>query len=211
MRARPAARNPGGVPVEPGRASLDAVNARGSLFSVATATLLLGGPPALAASDGADLLGKPVPAWEVSDWINSPPLTLAGLRGKVVLVRWFMSTDCPYCSATAPALNQLDQDERAKGLVVIGMYHHKHPEPLNVDQVRGWTKDFGFKFPVAVDRDWRTLQRWWLAGNRRDFTSVTFLLDKKGIVRRIHPGGTMALGTADYAAMKTTIERLLAE
>ena len=162
-------------------------------------------------SEGSDLLGKVAPAWDVGPWFNSRPLRVEELRGKVVLVRWFMSTSCPYCSATAPALNQLDEDLRARGLTVVGMYHHKEPAPLDVEKVRGWVADFGFRFPVAVDRDWATLRRWWMKGGRRDFTSVTFLLDKKGLVRRIHPGGTLALGSPDYREMKKAIEALLVE
>ena len=165
----------------------------------------------LSAAPGDELLDKPASAWEASDWINSPPLTLADLRGKVVLVRWFTSTDCPYCSATAPALNQLDEDFRARGLVVVGMYHHKASSPLDPKQVRGWVGDYKFKFPVAVDRDWRTLHRWWLDGRERDFTSVSFLIDKRGVIRRVHPGGAMALGSKDYAEMRAAVERLTAE
>jgi thiol-disulfide isomerase/thioredoxin len=127
----------------------------------------------------------------------------------VVLVRWFMSTDCPYCSATAPALNQLHEDYAGRGLVVVGMYHHKNPTPLDVRAVRGWARDFGFQFPVAIDRDWRNLRRWWLDAGPRQFTSVSFLLDRDGIIRHIHPGGTMALGSRDYAAMKGRVEELL--
>jgi peroxiredoxin len=161
--------------------------------------------------NGAELIGTPAPAWEASDWIGSPPLTLDGLRGKVVLVRWFMSTDCPYCTATAPALRQLHADYQDRGLVVIGMYHHKQPEPLDIEKVKGWTRDFKFDFPVAVDRDWRTLNRWWLKDGPRDFTSVSFLVDRRGTIRHIHPGGTMALGTADFAAMRAKVEQLLRE
>jgi peroxiredoxin len=164
-----------------------------------------------AAYDGTELIGKAALPWTASEWIGSPPLELASLRGKVVLVRWFMSTDCPYCSATAPALNQLHHEFKDKGLVVIGMYHHKNDEPLDAKKVRGWTRDYGFEFPVAIDRDWRTLRRWWLDGrHKRDFTSVTFLIDQNGTIRRIHPGGTMALGTKDYDLMRSTIADLLA-
>lgn len=120
-----------------------------------------------------------------------------------------MSTDCPYCTATAPALNQLHHDFASRGLVVVGMYHHKNPEPLDIHRVHGWVRDFGFTFPVAIDRDWRTLRRWWLDGHSQDFTSVTFLIDGDGIIRRIHPGGTLALGTKDYAQMRATIDELL--
>lgn len=89
------------------------------------------------ATPGMELVGKPAPAWELSDWMNSPPLSLTALRGNVVLVRWFTSKECPYCTATAPALNQLDDDFRTRGLVVVGIYHHKDDEhPLDLAKVR---------------------------------------------------------------------------
>jgi peroxiredoxin len=175
------------------------------------AAAALAAPRAARAADGADLIGTRAPEWQVGDWIGSPALALHDLRGRVVLVRWFMSTDCPYCTATAPALNQLHHDYAARGLTVVGMYHHKRPEPLDVAKVRGWAKDYGFEFPVAVDRDWRTLRRWWLRGGKRDFTSVTFLIDRRGVIRHIHPGGSMAPGSADLAAMRAKIDALVAE
>jgi peroxiredoxin len=162
-------------------------------------------------SEGADLIGTAAPAWDVPEWIGSPPLTLANLRGKVVLVRWFTSPDCPYCHATAPALNRFHRDYARRGLVVVGMYHHKSDEPLGLDAVRGWVRDYGFGFPVGVDRDWRTLRRWWLNGPKRGFTSVTFLIDRHGVIRQIHPGGTLGLDTPDFQSMQVKIEELLAE
>src|SRR5689334_17941417 len=92
-----------------------------------------GGEPSTIDREGGELLGRPAPPWQAGRWFNSPPLALADLRGKVVLVRWFMSPRCPLCSATAPALNQLWREYRDRGLVVIGMYHHKDPEPLDPD------------------------------------------------------------------------------
>jgi peroxiredoxin len=185
------------------------------LASVLALALAVSGPAAAlpdAAAAGTELVGKPAAPWEVTDWLNSPPLSLADLRGKVVLVRWFTSTNCPYCSATAPALNRLHEDFQSRGLVVIGMYHHKDDQaPLDVKRVKGWVADYKFTFPVAVDRDWRTLHRWWLDGAKRDFTSVSFLIDKKGVIRRVHPGGAMALGGEDYAQMRGAIARLTAE
>ena len=160
-----------------------------------------------AAGEGAELIGTPAPEWDATEWIGSPPLKLSALRGKVVLVRWFMSTECPYCAASAPALNQLHADYAARGLVVIGMYHHKRSEPLTAEAVRGWARDFGFRFPVAIDRDWKTLDRWWLGGKKRAFTSVSFLIDRRGIIRHIHPGGRLAPGERDYALMRSKIRR----
>jgi peroxiredoxin len=163
-----------------------------------------------ATPDGADLIGRPAPPWEVTEWLQSPPLALADLRGKVVLVRWFMSTNCPLCSATAPTLNELHGDYGGRGLAVIGMYHHKDDEPLDVARVRGWVGDYGFHFPVAIDRDWKTLHRWWLDAGHRDFTSVTFLIDKHGVIRRIHRGGAFVRDSKEYRDMRAAIEKLLA-
>jgi peroxiredoxin len=165
--------------------------------------------PTTSGNRGDELIGTAPPAWTLGDWIGTPPLSLAGLRGKVVLLRWFTDTACPYCSLTAPALNLLHQDFAARGLVVIGVYHHKRPEPIDVAAVRGWAREYGFQFPVAIDRDWRTLHRWWLDGHHRDFTSVSFLVDQRGVIRYVHPGGSLGLGSADYTTLRAQIDTLL--
>jgi thiol-disulfide isomerase/thioredoxin len=157
------------------------------------------------------VIDRPAPAFEVSQWFNSSPLTLDQLRGKVVLVRWFMGPSCPFCSATAPTLRALHERYAAQGLAVIGMYHHKEETPLDPKQVAGWVKHFGYQFPVAIDKDWATLRRWWLDRHERSFTSVSFLLDKAGVVRRVHLGGTIAPDGADIDAIRADVERLLAQ
>jgi hypothetical protein len=60
-----------------------------------------------------------------------------------------------------------------------------------------------------VDPDWRTLRRWWLDGGKRRWTSVTFLLDRKGVVRHVHPGGKYVRGDEGYAALKAKIDQLI--
>jgi peroxiredoxin len=164
----------------------------------------------VAAKEGDELLGKPAPGWQLDRWFNSEPLRLEDLRGKVVLVRWFMSPDCPLCSATAPSLNLLDDRYRGRGLAVVGLYHHKGREPLDPEAVKGYLEHYQFRFPVAIDPDWKTLNRWWL-DRERGFTSVSFLLDRRGVIRFIHPGGTYAPGSADLAGLEREIEALLAE
>jgi len=154
-------------------------------------------------------IGSQPREWQVTNWINSAPLDLKGLRGKVVLVRWWTAPDCPYCKATAPALNEFYEQYRARGLEVIGFYHHKGSEPLEVSKVEGFARNFGFKFPVAIDREWETLHAWWLDTHSRGWTSVSFLLDRQGIIRFIHPGGEYVKGDKDYMAMKIKIEELL--
>jgi hypothetical protein len=69
-----------------------------------------------------------------------------------------------------------------------------------------------FTFPVAVDPDWHTLDRWWQPKTKeRSFTSVGFLIDQQGKIRHVHPGGEYAQGEPAYDAMKTAIERAIAE
>ena len=163
------------------------------------------------AKQGDELLGTRPHEWTVDTWMNSTPLTLASLRGRVVLVRWFMSTDCPLCSATAPSLRALDAEYRAQGLSVIGFYHHKDEGPLDPSKVATYVKRYGYTFPVAIDRDWRTLHDWWLDGHERDYTSVSFLLDKTGTIRFIHPGGKYEPGGADERELRAKVLQLLAE
>lgn len=157
------------------------------------------------------VIDQPAPPWQVSQWFNSPPLSLEQLRGKVVFVRWFMGPSCPFCSGTAPTLRALHERYADKGLVVVGMYHHKEETPLDPQQVEGWIKHYGYRFPVAIDKDWATIRRWWLDGHDRGYTSASFLIDKAGVVRRVHLGGLIAPDGPEIAALDADVERLLAQ
>lgn len=182
------------------------------LLGVTVPIFCLGLSPPLEAQEQADeLIGGPAPQWDVTHWINSSALHLKSLQGKVVLIRWWTAPHCSFCAASAPALNELDRLYRDKGLVVIGFYHHKSPTPLDPAEVESFTKQFGFQFPVAIDPEWRTLKRWWPDKRQRPWTSVSFLIDRRGIIRYIHPGGSYAVGSDDYAALKAKIEELLKE
>jgi thiol-disulfide isomerase/thioredoxin len=165
-----------------------------------------------AASQGLELLDTRPPEWSVAHWLGGPPLAFADLRGKVALVRWWTAPYCSFCRASAPALNDFHTRYAARGLVVVGLYHHKSPDLLDPDAVARWAVELGFEFPVGIDGDWATLRRWWLDPvPEADWTSVTFLLDREGRVRHIHPGGQYVAGDADYAALEAKIEELLAE
>jgi peroxiredoxin len=183
----------------------------------ATSAIAADGRPALGpnyaapAGIGSELLGTRPPEWKVTGWLNSSPLTLAELRGKVVLVRWWTGPQCPYCSASAEALNTLWEKHRRDGLVVIGMYHHKADTPLTPEHVKAQTKRLGFEFPIAADEDWITLHKWWLDRQPRGWTSVTFLLDREGKIRHIHPGGAYYPSEPGYTALKSAVEKALKE
>ena len=176
-------------------------------------------PPSLAgvrgyaapATEGSDLIGHKASRWEVRDWINSKPLALEELRGKVVLVRWWTAPGCPFCEASAPALNEFSQRYGDRGLVVIGFYHHKSQTTLSVAHVKEQVRKLGLTFPVAIDPNWTTLRSWWLAKHDRGWTSVTILLDRRGVIRHVHPGGAFFKGESGYNSLQAKIETLLEE
>ena len=149
--------------------------------------------------------------WSVSDWQNSKPLTLQELQGQVVLVRWWTGPTCPYCINSSAALNEFHETYKNDGLQVIGFYHHKSQMPFDQNTVNKYAENLMFKFPVAVDHDWKTLTAWWLKDDRRKWTSVSFLLDRKGFVRYIHPGGQYVKGDDEYEKLQQEIEKLLKE
>jgi thiol-disulfide isomerase/thioredoxin len=174
----------------------------------AAALLVLASDPA-GAGPGSELIGTRPSELAVTDWLNSPPLTLSQLRGRVVLVRWWTGPECPYCRASAPYLARWNERYAARGLTVIGIYHHKSPEPLTNARVASLARAYGIRFPVAIDPGWRTLRRWWLDRDERRFTSVSFLLDREGRVRWIHPGGEYTREEA--RALEGRIRALLAQ
>lgn len=178
---------------------------------------------------GDDRLGVPAPPFRFDDWLNSEPLSLEQLRGKVVLIRWWTDT-CPFCASSAPSLRKLDARYAAQGLKVIGVFHPKagREDPLDLSRVQRAVTAREFTFPVAVDWNWSegTLKDWWLTGPKRPATSVTFLVDKTGVIRFVHPGmeyhdaeDTEATHDAadhaqcvrDMVTIETTIRQLLAE
>ena len=163
------------------------------------------------ATEGADVIGTRPDGWTADGWMNSPALSLEKLRGKVVLVRWWTAPGCVFCEASAPALNDFWRTYRDRGLVVVGFYHHKSAEDLSAAEVKRQMCKLGFEFPVAIDREWTTLHRWWLDKHDRGWTSVTFLLDRHGVIRHVHPGGAFFKGEAGYERLQRNIEVLLAE
>ena len=172
---------------------------------------------------GDDRIGVQAPPFQFDGWINSEPLTLEDLKGKVVLVRWFTDT-CPFCASSAPALRQLYEEYADQGFALVGVYHPKagRNDPLDVARVQRVVEARDFKFPVAIDWDWRngTLKEWWLTGPKRPATSVTFILDKSGVIQFIHPGMEYhddngseqhAMCADDMGRIRAAIESLIAE
>ena len=163
-------------------------------------------------------VGEPAPALQVDDatWQNTEkPLTIENLRGKVILLRWFTEKSCPYCKASAPALNAWNEKYADEGLQVIGIYHHKRTGKPQAKLVEDTAELYGFQFPVVIDQDWKTLNSWWLdtareTGERR-WTSISVLIGKDGKIRYIHPGGSYEKGEPAYTELEDAIKSALNE
>lgn len=174
-------------------------------------------------TSGDDRIGVQAPPFKFDGWLNTEPITLEDLKGRVVLVRWWTET-CPYCASSAPALRQLHEEYEDKGLTIVGVFHPKagRNDPLDIQRVQRAVETREFTFPIGIDWDWRneTLKEWWLTGPERDFTSVTFILDKAGVIQFIHPGMEYhdtngseehVVCTNDMDRIRAEIERLIAE
>ncbi|MGH7729791.1 MAG: redoxin domain-containing protein [Candidatus Eiseniibacteriota bacterium] len=178
----------------------------------------LAGHPHVAPADdpdsGAELIGRPAPDWTFTRWIG-PPRTLEGLRGKVVLLRWW-TEGCHFCEATLPELEALRRRHAADGLVVIGVFHPKPPREVSDHKIVATARRLGFRGPIAVDREWSTLGRYWLADHdERSWTSVSFLIDRAGRIRWVHGGGeyhrSVDPAHARCAEQYAELERALAQ
>ncbi len=153
---------------------------------IAAAFLLLTAPT----DEAADLSGL--------TWVDKAP----DLKGKVTLVRWW-TNGCSLCSGSAPALAEL-----GKKATIVAVYHPKPARDVSADDVRAFAKEIGMPGVLAIDRDWKVLDRW-MPPKKRSFTSLTFVLDKQGKIRRVHPGGTIE--PKDAIELGQQIDALLAE
>ena len=136
----------------------------------------------------AALIGKPAPSWTVSRWDGAGATSLQALKGKVVVVRFFMD-ECPYCRATLPALSKLRAELADPRVVFVGLFHSK---PRGTE--RDWAtavstaRMWGADFQLGYDDHWTTLAAWYSEYLDRSPTSVTFVIDPQGRFSFIHPG-----------------------
>jgi peroxiredoxin len=168
----------------------------------------------LALGEGSELIGTPAPEFKNLDWVKgTEPLTIQKLKGKVVLIRFWLG-DCQFCEGSAQALNSLYGKYHDRGLTVIGIHHPKSPDAKKEEFVVRNVRKLGFEFPIAIDNSWSTIDRYWLGKRKRSYTSASFLVDRYGLVRWIHPGGVLAFDErpmSTFSQLDSLIVKLLAE
>ena len=109
--------------------------------------------------------GPAAPGFEGGgEWLNSPPLTLAGLRGKVVLVD-FWTYGCYNCQNTMPSVKQWWEKYKDQGLVIVGVHTPEFPREHKLENVQAYIEDEGIGWPIVQDNDytiWRAYEnRYW--------------------------------------------------
>lgn len=134
-----------------------------------------------------------------TEWINSPPLTAEGLRGKVVLVDFWTYT-CANWTRTLPYIRAFGEKYRDQGLVVIGAHTPEFPFEHDVDNVRWAAKVMDVNYPIAVDSDYGI----WKAFDNNYWPAV-YIADSTGRIRYHH------FGEAAYEEQEKVIKRLLRE
>jgi thiol-disulfide isomerase/thioredoxin len=131
-------------------------------------------------------IGRPAPPLVVDRWLSG---RAPEMRGKPLLVR-FWTVGCLNCRDSAETLAGFHRRYGPRGLVVIGVHHPKSERAFQDQVVRDQAKEWGMDFALAQDTQWRTVKSWW-TNVPREKTSATFLVDGRGIVRHLHPGGSV--------------------
>ena len=132
-------------------------------------------------------------------WLNSPPLTAAGLRGKVVLVDFWTYT-CINWLRQLPYIRAWAGKYSGQGLVVIGVHTPEFAFERDADNVRRAVQDMRIDYPVATDNDYAV---WRAFGNH--YWPALYFADAQGRLRHHH------FGEGEYGQSEMVIQQLLAE
>jgi cytochrome c biogenesis protein CcdA/thiol-disulfide isomerase/thioredoxin len=162
-------------------------------------TMMMKAKPAAAAENALPVEGQAPSLAGAVEWLNSPPLTMEGLRGKVVLVD-FWTYSCINCLRAIPYVRAWAEKYKDQGLVVIGVHAPEFAFEKNIDNVRQATKDLKVEYPVAIDNDYAI----WRAFNNQ-YWPAHYFIDAQGRIRHHH------FGEGEYDQSEKVIQELLAE
>jgi len=164
------------------------------------------GAGALGCSGATEQQPFPAPEFTHSlpaEWLNSAPLKLAQLHGKVVLVE-FWAFECVNCLNSRPWVEKIAQDKAAAGLVVVAVHTPELRDERSPDNVRAAVARLGIHYPVMIDGDY---SYWNALGNQ--YWPAFYLIGRDGLVhgRAI---GELHVGDGTGQRVESLIEQLLA-
>ena len=170
---------------------------RGAAMATALAAGLLGA--SLTPAQPCARVGQPAPEITGSSWLNSEPLSLAGLRGRVVFVE-FWTFGCVNCQNVLPQLRVWHDRYGPAGLTVVGVHSPEFLWEKPRDRVAAAVRELDIRYPVVQDNDhaiWKRFNTWaW---------PTAVLVDRHGVTRYTH------IGEGAYAETEAMIRRLLDE
>ena len=140
---------------------------------------------------------------EAADWLNSAPLTLAKLRGKVVLVE-FWAFECENCLNSKAWVESIAQAKAAAGLVVVAVHTPELRDERSPANVRAAVARLGIRYPVMIDGDY---SYWNALGNQ--YWPAFYLVGRDGLIHG-RAVGELHVGDGTARSVETLIERLLA-
>jgi cytochrome c biogenesis protein CcdA/thiol-disulfide isomerase/thioredoxin len=135
----------------------------------------------------------------INDWVNSNPLTIKELKGKVVLVD-FWTYSCINCIRNNPYLEKWYETYKDQGFVVVGVHAPEFSFEKVLANVKQGVKDQHITYPVALDNDLATWNAY-----RNQYWPAGYLIDANGKVRRVH------YGEGEYQQSEDAIRALLKE
>lgn len=153
---------------------------------------------ASAAPDGLHDWGLAPDFQGIQQWFNSPSLSLAALKGQVVLVD-FWTHACINCLRTLPHVNRWAETYRGQGLVVVGVHTPEFSFERSASNVQAAIKRHGVKHPVAMDNGYVTWKAY-----ENSYWPAHYLVDGRGRIRYRH------FGEGEYARTEAAIQALLA-
>ncbi|MBX3585687.1 MAG: thioredoxin family protein [Ramlibacter sp.] len=135
----------------------------------------------------------------IDRWFNSQALSMASLRGKVVLVD-FWTFSCVNCIRTLPYVNRWAAEHAAAGLVTVGVHTPEFAHERSADRLQTAMQRLGVKHPVAQDNRYATWKAW-----RNQYWPAKYLVDRRGRVQFRH------VGEGDYERIEATLRLLLSQ
>ena len=141
---------------------------------------------------------------EASNWLNSPPLSMVGLRGQVVMVD-FWTFGCINCTRSIPWLQAIEKKYKDKSFKLVGVHTPEFSHEKVRSNVIERSEKLGRHHAIVIDNEFKIWRSY-----KNHYWPAFFIIDKTGIVRGVYVGETH-VGDRRARAMEKLIDKLLAD
>ncbi|MDH5445336.1 MAG: redoxin domain-containing protein [Gammaproteobacteria bacterium] len=142
---------------------------------------------------------QPAPDITGKTWLNSKPLSLSRLKGKVVMVE-FWTYGCYNCVNVEPYIKSWYDRYKEKGFVVVGVHSPEFDHERKLDNVKNYIKRKQISYPVVIDNDFAIWRRY-----KNRYWPAMYLIDRQGQIRYLQ------IGEGRYQQTESMIQTLLQE